>query len=75
MHAIYLPKCALPWDTQLIGALTMPAFVGYGCVTEDHRWMWTPTFDTGARHNWEREIAMLWTLSNFIVEFPRPLRS
>lgn len=35
---------ASPWETQLIGALTTPAFVKRGGIIEDHGWMRMPMF-------------------------------
>lgn len=37
-------RAASPWDTQVIGALTTPAFIRRCGVIEDHGWMRMPVF-------------------------------
>ncbi|KAI1823452.1 hypothetical protein F4861DRAFT_549734 [Xylaria intraflava] len=40
-----------PWETQLIGAMTTPAFVRRGGIIQDYSWMRTPVF----RHLYQME--------------------
>ncbi|TGJ84954.1 hypothetical protein E0Z10_g3853 [Xylaria hypoxylon] len=42
---------ASPWETQLIGAMTTPAFVRRGGIIQDHSWMRMPIF----RHLYQME--------------------